>query len=626
MRFMNNPRTRAVVAIVVLFLATIYPLWRRHSAESKNLAVSLGMEYEALESLAAGQNIPADEAAKKVRSAGIDALVLGEETVSDLIVRGDLNLVTTSVAELPSDSKIRITSLIINDPSVLPRVIRGLNIRFGPLVSNTQPRNGRLSLGQIPPSMVRSTSIGLNPEQAAFTKENNFRIVARAGNPTAANANTITATIDWMAEYGVIAFLPLGDQVLGRRELLKTTSEALKAKKIPYASAEFAKIAGDANMLELSPENVIRLHTAQLAELDKLPDADVVDRYVKAARERSHRILLLRPPTSAAAEPLDHFANLIQKVAEGVREEGLVISTPHPFVDPELPGWYTKLLAVIGALVSTLLIGVLVPKLNRIPLIGLGLVLVALSITKTGASLVTLLVSVLLPVLGFWLFADREAKVPGNDGLPGILARVFGTSVISLIGGLYVAASVTGIPYMIRADEFSGVKVAVFLPIVIVGLWCVFRNRNPKEILAAPITYGAVFLGIVLAGVLGVLLARTGNDGLGASGIEILFRNYLDRVLYVRPRTKEFLIGHPVAVIAFGWLLTRKSGLLRNDLVLALTMALAAIGQTGIVNTLCHGHIPIQLSLVRLTLGLAIGSMIGVGGWVAIKRWLPSEE
>jgi hypothetical protein len=184
----------------------------------------------------------------------------------------------------------------------------------------------------------------------------------------------------------------------------------------------------------------------------------------------------------------------------------------------------------------------------------------------------------------------------------------------------------TGIPYMIRADEFSGVKVAVFLPIVIVGLWCVFRNRNPMEILAAPITYGAVFLGIVLAGVLGVLLARTGNDGLGASGIEILFRNYLDRVFYVRPRTKEFLIGHPVAVIAFGWLLTRKSASLRNDLVLALTMALAAIGQTGIVNTLCHGHIPIQLSLVRLTLGLAIGSMIGVGGWVAIKRWLPSEE
>jgi hypothetical protein len=133
------------------------------------------------------------------------------------------------------------------------------------------------------------------------------------------------------------------------------------------------------------------------------------------------------------------------------------------------------------------------------------------------------------------------------------------------------------------------------------------------------------------------MLARTGNDsGVGPSGGEMVFRNLLDRFLYVRPRTKEFVIGHPLLFLGIGMLQrfrriqasphieTYPPGAFSGWIVLALM--LGAIGQTSVVNTLCHLHIPVVLSLARAVEGLVIGCIIGVGLWVAVRGMLPLKE
>jgi xanthosine utilization system XapX-like protein len=44
------------------------------------------------------------------------------------------------------------------------------------------------------------------------------------------------------------------------------------------------------------------------------------------------------------------------------------------------------------------------------------------------------------------------------------------------------------------------------------------------------------------------------------------------------------------------------------------------MGQTGIVNTLSHIHIPVLLSIARVGIGLVIGCIIGLALWSILSR------
>ena len=57
-----------------------------------------------------------------------------------------------------------------------------------------------------------------------------------------------------------------------------------------------------------------------------------------------------------------------------------------------------------------------------------------------------------------------------------------------------------------------------------------------------------------------------------------------------------------------------------------MALMLGAIGQTSVVNTLCHLHIPVALSLGRVIEGLVLGCIIGFGIWVAMESSLKRKE
>jgi hypothetical protein len=119
--------------------------------------------------------------------------------------------------------------------------------------------------------------------------------------------------------------------------------------------------------------------------------------------------------------------------------------------------------------------------------------------------------------------------------------------------------------------------------------------------------------------------SRTGNDNpAGVSDLELKMRFVLDRILLVRPRTKEFMVGHPLLILGIGLLIANRR---KPSATLAMWAAFAlaggAIGQTDIVNTMCHIHTPVVLSLARIGVGMVAGCIIGLGVWLAARRWLP---
>jgi peptidoglycan/LPS O-acetylase OafA/YrhL len=92
--------------------------------------------------------------------------------------------------------------------------------------------------------------------------------------------------------------------------------------------------------------------------------------------------------------------------------------------------------------------------------------------------------------------------------------------------------------------------------------------------------------------------------------MEMKIRSLLDRTLPVRPRTKEFLIGHPAFVLALAlWFRGRRRWA-------APLLVVGVVGQVSMLNTFCHVHTPLYLSLVRVVTGLALGAALG---WAAFR-------
>jgi hypothetical protein len=212
-------------------------------------------------------------------------------------------------------------------------------------------------------------------------------------------------------------------------------------------------------------------------------------------------------------------------------------------------------------------------------------------------------------------------------------------SAISSAGGVLVAGLLTGWTFMMAADVFTGVKLAQLLPVLLATLF-VWRYDRPARSWRATVrelwAWSAhplllrYAVAVLLAGVAAVmLLARSGNFGLPLLGIEERLRTVLEDLLVARPRTKEYLIGHPALVLAgaaaaLGW----------RAWVLPMA-AVAAVGQAGIVNSFSHIHTPLLYTVWRTLNAVWLGGLVGIiatavlvaaaGRWGAARAGPPAH-
>jgi hypothetical protein len=110
---------------------------------------------------------------------------------------------------------------------------------------------------------------------------------------------------------------------------------------------------------------------------------------------------------------------------------------------------------------------------------------------------------------------------------------------------------------------------------------------------------------------------RSGNESpLAPAGFERAFRSLLDRLLWVRPRTKEILFGHPLLVLS---LILFFRGQKRG---VWLGLTLGVVGQVSLLNTFCHLHTPVLVSLARAVHGLWMGLLVGLALWLVVSLFL----
>jgi len=612
---MTSTKTRILLwaGVAATLALSLYSLSYRYRVESRNRAVELVVEMDAVEQLAAAQQLPLASALTKLKSVGVGGVVLAEQSIGELVDDGELQLYSTSTKR----------SLLQGPDATLDRVRRGLQIRFGDIEAKglrLGMEGARIDVSELSSAAVRSIEIGINPHWSGTARAAGLRIYARGGNPTGVTASAVRETLKWLHESGAEAFLPQGDQVLGRREGLDAAKESFAQLDLLYASPEFAKLGGDLNMVAAMPERVIRLHSAQAAEIDKMTLGEAIERYVRAGRERNIRALLLRPLTLSAEKPLDAFAEFIGKVGNRLRREGAGVGPAKPFQAPEVPRWVFPLVGLAAALAATAAAFTLFPK-GVLPLVlsGMAVAVGAAAWLEPIRPYAALMAALAFPIAAFGWLRD--------SGKAGIVMPYAAVTGISVVGGLAVAGLLNDLPYFVRAEQFEGVKLAHFFPVFVAGAIFTFHLIPWRDGLQSPITWLQALLALIVLAALGLMFLRTGNDNPAAvSGFELKLRSLLDNFLPVRPRTKEFLFGYPSLFVGLGllsYIRTAGESAKRLGGWAVLALMVGAIGPTSAVNTLCHLHTPLEVSLLRIAVGFGLGGIIGSVVWQLVRARLP---
>lgn len=306
-------------------------------------------------------------------------------------------------------------------------------------------------------------------------------------------------------------------------------------------------------------------------------------------------------------------------------------SVAAPFIIPVL----AKVITAIGAGAAALILLASVFNIKKKylwMLFGLGCLgaVCAYFVAPNIAALLTsFAASVIMPCLAALVMMKQggecRASLEPNCGIGKLLlsgGQVLVVGVlISFFGAMLTSAPISSINYMLELDIFRGVKLAQLLPLAFYALLFLMFfgylwGEKKSEKLTVDDMRTILFFHIpvwviLMAGVMGaagyIYLARTGHEtNVSASTVELLARNFLEEVLFARPRTKEFLVAFP-AVMLFVYCMVK------NYKILSFVFGTAGvIGFTSIVNTFMHIRTPLILGIVRTGYSLLFGIILGI--------------
>jgi hypothetical protein len=661
-------RRVCLLLIVVSLLASAGALFLRIRAERSSRAVDVVLDYHELVGLAGLHGLQVEEVLSRMRAAGATAVALPEETLESLERQGRLALEPWSpnafghIAHLFMSGpeyalRARQQPVLLvraTDPAVADFVYAGLARSYSPanllrrssaeelLVVGERELVSDRGLGLYPPTVRRIQAAGLRvmPRLRSGSGFTDAQLTASL----AAAAATLGAPVRGGAR-GVVVFD--GDMLPGYRDYMPLLAEELTRHGLVYGAVEFAKQKGDAQLGQALDGRLVRVHSISLGELATLSPGQVLDRFVLAVKDRNIRLLYVHLPPLASDDALVAAGDYVKALADEIRAAGFVVaasSPAHPFTPFTVP-WPVRALIFLGG--GAGLLGWLLQLLpGRLPVVGLrrlwavlaigllGAIGAAAVVPSLGRQVFGLLAAVSFPLLSLtWAYGQLAALAAARP--PQALARgirlLLTATMISLIGGLLVAAMMADAKLLVKVGQFAGVKLALVVPLLgIIGLVLIGGPALPTEELSAfvarararvqatlaqPVYLWGILAGVVALLVLLLVLVRSGNDAPSAvSGVELQIRALLEQGLVARPRTKEFLIGHPALILAA---VVAARGGWGPALVL---LVIGGIGQVDVVNTYCHAHTPVILSLLRTANGLWVGILLTCLGW-ALWCW-----
>ncbi|GEM_PF-454563 len=655
----NSVNTVQKILWGLIFLSAICAIivsGQRISIEQQNRKVQLVIDYSSLIELSMQEGKSAEEIVTLFKDAGITGLAFNEDTLETLKIRGLINwfvgedlrrALNSGMEKLPKGVsknalppvKSGTIYIAVYDSAVLNQLQTFLPLFCGidkverwpsTAEDNQQPSiDNPVILSVAGDEKLLSTmGCGFSKKLTSHHSSQGLAVILRPENKRRADAQMIGAYTTILKDFSPTALIFTGsdNDVLGFPEYLPETSELVNDLGCYVGVIEAPNVkAMQKGIQSLSIKCtplVLRVQSVAPLFQEKLKINDLIDKFELGVRERNIRLLYLRPYSKPVREKslletnLYYISELKKAIVERGFEPGLARSFPN-----YSPSFTLLFILALGIGAASLLLLVQLFQIPGKPVLILAFgwlaLLLVLALSRhfgMAQKLAALAGSLVFPVLSIVIHIPAMKKALKTKSFVNLLASSTGiilkVTLLTLMGGLIVQALLATTPFLLQIDRFRGIKLLMIVPPLFVALYYVLREASERtsirKLLRFPIEAWHLIALCVLGGAGVYYILRTGNASEAAtSDIEISVRAFLNQIMLVRPRFKEFLMAYPalMAAIAFFKLNIEKG--------IWLLLLLAAIGQADIIDTLAHLHTPLLISLVRIAYGFILGWLIG---------------
>jgi hypothetical protein len=608
-----------MVAVLLLLIGIGTSLvldFYRVKAEQRNNTVEILVDYDELHTLAVAQHVPLQTVAQRFRAAGATGVVIRERSVEELKDSGKLVMLKGSELALQQSlqrdflkglTPVREhTYLLLTEQELFTETARNLQAKKTGVKA---AQYGDWYVIALPLTLKEQEKLGVGFPHRELQEITAARltVVPRIRSWGQAGPEPLDVLVESLQQIPGLSLLTFNDEVLPATP--GHLAEKLGTFQVPVGLFEFYNQQGLSNLALLLGKKAVRVHCISENDMVRLNEDMALDRFNLAVSERNIRALYVRLFGMKQPEgALERGLSFISRVRENVQAEGLQVGPASQL--PGLP--YSRYL--ILAIGLGVLGGVLLLCRNFLPpgwtaavgLVGLlgwvGLLYVQPLLARKAFAL---LAAVVFPVLAVITLVREKKRT-----IPETLLTFLQMAGISFLGAVLMTGLLADKSFMLKLDQFSGVKIAHLVPLLLVPLYFFWKKHRQnlretvRRFLKAPLLVWYALAGVFLLAVAAIYLLRTGNEAsaLVSSG-ELWLRDTLDQLLFVRPRTKEFLIGHPLMVLLLYYGYTQP----RFPLLF-----LGIIGQISLVNTYAHLHTPLLISLLRSFHGLWLGILLGL--------------
>ena len=676
MKSRYNPVLIAV--ILVGLVCALWVNWNRHTIEQRNNTVEMVMEYENLRKLAALEGLPEEIVVKQFQDAGINSLMVFDTTLERLSKMGAIKTATGSELRqakiLGNDAGIFASVKDVeenavyiaagNDATAFEEVWEDLRARYGAerakMISNTPAIIEALGSTHLvaeddykTPRGILQLPLGLSSSEMRKVKAYGFNVIVRPQNFVNVSEEKIDSIFLRIVKSGVEvnAYMPAGREVVGYPNKIDYMAKKLDGRKLimleHYSQLQFAKIDGLVPLAEAINYKAVRSYVIDSLEQKKITVGEGLRRWALTDEERNVRVNYIRPymMSQNGQDLLTMNLQYVKDIVKNVKARGFEIGeaglfeaeqsiVKNGYTGPYFPNKIAFVIIGLAIIAGAVVYLAQLVELSNSKQLLLWAVLsaIATAVLLTGRGLVmrqalAFGAAVFFPVLSMNVIMDiwDKCKESSASALKVIFSATWQLALavlMSLVGGMYLAAILADTRFLLEIDIYRGVKLTFIMPLVLMTVLYVKRYDmlgvagcglkaalgKINELLSKPIT----FKHVALFGVLGIILlyfvARSGHSaGVPVAAIEVKMRLFLEQLMYARPRQKEFMIGHPAFFLAVYAAYHHAPRLIQY----ALTCG-AVIGQASLVQTFCHMRTPVFMSTVRALDGYVMGAVIGI--------------
>ncbi len=545
-RLSFGQKTALVLAFALLALVA-FAVFKRAQSENGNKTVELCLDFEEAADICARNGYPLESFLERCRAIGVSSLSLSEENIGSLTTSGEALFVSRNDFQqlrlldlVPESSKLKENCFLTANREQRDQLMAQLQIRYGlPAQAFAAGKYFVVYSTHQPlfgsPVFRNDTFMGPSAARASYIKDRGFKLVLKAQN---------YGDPSWLLALNTddLSGLIFEKETPGYPGAGGKAAAKFKDANVKLINMEFQSLYGGGAFFGLLPDKTVRAHSISVVELSRDPNnSQWINRWVRAVSERNIRFAYFH---FFANKGIEQNLEYLRELSRVLKKNGFTLALSEP---PGFPNKGNRTFRIYLALTATII---------------------------------------------FPLVAVLNARKINNP----IHAFVTANSV-SLLGGLVVAAVLGDVFFMQKISDMPGVKLSLLLPMVL-ALFIVF----PFDVLKKTWNKNLRVKHLVIAGALiaaaAVLLIRTGNNSNFLFAPEQKLRELLEQLLFVRPRTKEFLFGHPMLLAGF---------VFKKPVLIWFGM----IGQVSILNTFMHAHTPVTISLIRTVNGIWMGLLIG---------------